>query len=79
MVGCDQAMHRVIDKCGCKEDVIKQVQRPTPDARMVVGIYGVQLDPAGRRHRARYGTLSASVLRAERPPDFAPVETSNVH
>ncbi|GAB6966099.1 hypothetical protein JCM25156A_01360 [Komagataeibacter kakiaceti JCM 25156] len=68
---------RIIDNADV-EATIKQV-RATPDARRVVGIYGVQLDPSAA------GVTPLTVrerIRAFGPsvhPEFAPVETSDVH
>ena len=60
------------------EDAIKQA-KAMPEARTVVGIYGVQLDPdaagiAPLTVRERIRAFGPSVH-----PDFAPVETSDVH
>lgn len=59
------------------EATIKQC-RAAPDARQVVGIYGVQLDPAAAgitplTVRERIRAFGPSVH-----PEFAPVETSHV-
>lgn len=60
------------------EDAIKQATA-MPEARTVVGIYGVQLDPDATgltplTVRERIRAFGPSVH-----PDFAPVETSDVH
>ena len=68
---------RVFDNADI-EGAIEQA-KTTPDARMLVGIYGVQLDPSAAgisplTVRERIRAFGPSVH-----PDFAPVETSNVH
>ncbi|KON65988.1 hypothetical protein KOEU_06780 [Komagataeibacter europaeus] len=68
---------RVFDNADI-EDAIRQA-KAAPDARRLVGIYGVQLDPSAAglsplTVRERIRAFGPSVH-----PDFAPVETSNVH
>ena len=60
------------------ENAIKHA-KAMPEARTVVGIYGVQLDPAAAgitplTVRERIRAFGPSVH-----PDFAPVETQDVH
>ncbi|GBQ59394.1 DUF2849 domain-containing protein [Komagataeibacter swingsii] len=68
---------RVFDNADI-EGAIEQA-KAAPDARKLVGIYGVQLDPAAAglsplTVRERIRAFGPSVH-----PDFAPVETSDVH
>ncbi len=68
---------RIFDNANV-EDAIKQT-KATPDARKLVGIYGVQLDPSAAgisplTMRERIRAFGPSVH-----PDFAPVEISHVH